>query len=285
MTESNEAAPDAPTGVDTEKPSAARMYDWYLGGNQNWAVDREFGKKIERIFPPIKDLATQNRRFLGRVVKAALDAGIRQFLDLGSGVPTVGNVHEIVRDHLPADEAATVVYVDYEPVAAAHATLILERDGATGWAGIVQEDLRQPRKVLEDPVTRRLLDFDEPVCLLMIAVLHFVGNDDDPAGIVRHYSEKLVPGSWLAISHMTGEQATGEEAEQLERFVAGYRDTSNPLWLRDRAGLEPLFGGWPMVEPGFVHPADWRPDHQLNPLQDRARKFGWCGVAERPAAR
>ncbi|PRX43894.1 S-adenosyl methyltransferase [Prauserella shujinwangii] len=282
MTESNDVAPEAPSGVDTERPSAARVYDWYLGGNQNWAVDREFGRRIERTFPPIKELATQNRRFLGRLVRAALDAGIRQFLDLGSGVPTVGNVHEIVRGHLPEGEHASVVYVDYEPVAVAHATVILERDGATDWAGIVQADLRDPAAVLDHAETRRLLDFAEPVCVLMIAVLHFVGDDEDPTGLVRRYRERLAPGSWLAISHMTGELATGEQAEQLRRFVDMYRGTSNPIWLRDRGELEPLYGGWPLVEPGFVHPADWRPDVELNGLQLRARPFGWCGVAERP---
>jgi hypothetical protein len=127
MTETDGTAPAAPAGVDIEKPSAARMYDWYLGGTQNWAVDREFGKQVEKQWPQIKPVARQNRAFMNRAVVAALDAGIRQFVDLGSGVPTVGNVHEVVRAHLPAGERATVVYVDYEPVATAHATVIRTR--------------------------------------------------------------------------------------------------------------------------------------------------------------
>jgi hypothetical protein len=131
-------APVAPAGVDIEKPSAARVYDWYLGGNHHWAVDREFGRRVEKLWPLIRPISRQNRAFMNRVVSAAMDAGVRQFVDLGSGVPTAGNVHEIVRDRLPSGERASVVYVDYEPVAAAHSRLILEREGATDWAGLVE---------------------------------------------------------------------------------------------------------------------------------------------------
>ncbi|WP_158880544.1 SAM-dependent methyltransferase [Amycolatopsis anabasis] len=283
MTDLNDAAPDAPTGVDTEKPSAARMYDWYLGGTQNWAVDREFGKKVEQLFPLIKEVARQNRQFLGRVVKAALDAGIRQFLDIGSGVPTVGNVHEVVRDHLPAGERATVVYVDYEPVAAAHATLILEEHAATNWAGIVQEDLRNPERILRHETTRRLLDLGQPVCLLMIAVMHFVGDHDRPVDLIRHYQRKLAPGSWLALTHLACDDASEEDQAAVRRFADAYKNTSNPGWLRDRGEIEPWFGDWTMVEPGLTHLPDWRPDHELNAVELRARPFWWCGVAEKPA--
>src|SRR5437764_3651877 len=175
MAQIEDAAPVAPAGVDTTKPSAARIYDWYLGGDHNWAVDREFGKRAVQLWPGMKAMARRNRAFMNRVVEAALDAGIRQFLDLGSGVPTVGNVHEILRRRLPQNPDATVVYVDYEPVAAAHSTLILEQDEATGWAGLVQRDLRDPQAIVEDDATRALIDFDQPLCVLMIAVMHFVG--------------------------------------------------------------------------------------------------------------
>lgn len=123
MTETDGGAPAAPAGVDIDKPSAARMYDWYLGGSHNWAVDREFGKQVEQLMPQVKPVARQNRAFMNRAAIAALEAGTRQFVDLGSGVPTVGNVHEVVRDHLPAGERSRVLYVDYEPVAVAHATV------------------------------------------------------------------------------------------------------------------------------------------------------------------
>jgi O-methyltransferase involved in polyketide biosynthesis len=280
MTESQDAAPPAPDGVDLTKPSAARMYDWYLGGAHNWAVDREFGAKAVALFPQVKDLARQNRQAMNRIVRSALDAGIRQFLDLGSGVPTVGNVHEVVRDYLPAGERASVVYVDYESVAVAHATLLLENDSATDWTGVVQADMRTVKAVLEAPATRSLINFEQPVCLLMIALLHFMGERDQPAEIVRRYQEKLAPGSWLAISHITDEKATEEQAGQVHRFADAYKNTSNPLWLRDSSELAEWFGGWPLVEPGIVHPTDWRPDGPLARIDEAARPFGWVGVAE-----
>lgn len=283
MSESWESAPEAPAEVDTEKPSAARIYDWYLGGNQNWAVDREFGKRAVEVFPHARELARQNRDFLGRVVKAAIAAGIRQFLDLGSGVPTVGNVHEIVRDNLPAGERASVVYVDYEPVAAAHSTVLLEQDGSTDWAGLVQADLRETDAVLGHRTTKRLIDFRRPVCLLLIGVLHFIGADDRPDDIVERYRRRLAPGSWLAVSHFTDEDLPDEGVAIVHQLVEAYQRTSNPLWIRGRAEIEPWFGGWPLVEPGFVPPADWRADKPLSSAGRRARPFGWSAVARRPS--
>ncbi|WP_158881382.1 SAM-dependent methyltransferase [Amycolatopsis anabasis] len=282
MTQSSSAAPEAPQGVDTEKPSAARVYDWLLGGTQNWAVDREFGRRVERMWPPIKPGARHNREFLHRAVRAALDAGIRQFLDLGSGMPTAGNVHEVVADYLADDERATVVYVDYEPVAAAHATLILERQNATEWAGLVQADVRDPDAILDHETTRRLIDFDRPVCVLMVAVLHFVGPDEDPGGVVAAYRDAVPPGSRLVLSHMTVGDATGEAAAGVEWFAAQYRHTTNPVWLRDRAEIESWFADWDVTEPGVTHLPDWRPVRELAPEEEIARPFAWCGVAVKP---
>ncbi|WP_158880546.1 SAM-dependent methyltransferase [Amycolatopsis anabasis] len=282
MPDPNDSAPAMPSGVDTEKPSAARMYDWYLGGTQNWAVDREFGKKVVQLWPHVREVAKQNRRFLRRAVTAALDAGIRQFVDLGSGVPTVGNVHEIVREHLPAGERATVVYVDYEPVAVAHATLILEQDEATDWATIVQEDLRAPKKIFDHAETKRLIDLDQPVCLLLIAVLHFVGGDDRPEELLERYRRRVAPGSWLALTHIACEEADEEDQAAVRRFADAYRDTSNPLWVRERDELAPWFGDWSLVEPGITHLPDWRPDYELTVAESTARPFAWCGVARKP---
>jgi O-methyltransferase involved in polyketide biosynthesis len=276
------SAPETPEGVDTEKPAAARVYDWYLGGTQNWAVDREFGRRMEQMWPHVRPGAKHNREFLRRAVRAALDDGIRQFLDLGSGVPTSGNVHEVVAERLPEGERATVVYVDYEPVAAAHATLILERQRATGWAGLVQADIRRPREIFRDETTRRLIDFDQPVCVLMVAVLHFVGGDDDPAGVVAAYRDKAAPGSWIALSQMSVGGATGAAADGVRWFAEQYRSTSNPVWLRDREEIEPWFGDWDLLEPGVVHLPDWRPERKLNALEAEARPFAWCAVARKP---
>jgi O-methyltransferase involved in polyketide biosynthesis len=260
------------------------MYDWYLGGDQNWAVDREFGRQVEALWPQVRPVARQNRYFMNRVVRAALDAGIRQFIDLGSGVPTVGNVHDVVRQRLPAGDLATVVYVDYEPVATAHATVILEREDATDWAAIVQQDMRSPEAVFNDEVTEGLIDLRQPVCLLMIAVLHFVGGDDRPDELLKSYRERLAPGSWLALTHATAEDVPEPAASAARRVAQAYKDTSNPMWLRDRAELEPWFGDWPMVEPGLTRATDWRPDSELYEVDAEARPYIWAGVAEKPGA-
>ncbi|MET7996491.1 SAM-dependent methyltransferase [Amycolatopsis sp. NPDC005232] len=282
MSEQPAAAPKAPEGVDTEKPSAARIYDWYLGGTQNWAVDREFGRRVEQQWPLVRPGAKQNREFMNRAVRAALKAGIRQFIDLGSGVPTAGNVHEVIEAELDDDDRATVLYVDYEPVAVAHATLILEEEAATDWAGILQADMRDPKAVLHSPTTREFIDFGKPVCLLMMAVLHFVGPDDDPEGLVKAYRDALAPGSWLSISQMSEGDGDGPALEGLRWFVEQYRKTSNPVWMRDRDDIVPFFGGWPLLEPGIVHLPDWRPERELNAVEAEARPFAWCGVAEKP---
>ncbi|MFF4592686.1 SAM-dependent methyltransferase [Amycolatopsis sp. NPDC001319] len=282
MSEQPAAAPKAPEGVDTEKPSAARIYDWYLGGTQNWAVDREFGRRVEQQWPLVRPGAKQNREFMNRAVRAALKAGIRQFIDLGSGVPTAGNVHEVIEAELDDDDRATVLYVDYEPVAVAHATLILEEEAATDWAGILQADMRDPNAVLRSPITREFIDFSRPVCLLMMAVLHFVGPDDDPEGLVKAYRDALAPGSWLSISQMSEGDGDGPALEGLRWFVEQYRKTSNPVWMRDRDDIVPFFGGWPLLEPGIVHLPDWRPERELNAVEAEARPFAWCGVAEKP---
>lgn len=279
----------APAGVDTDKPSAARIYDWYLGGTQNWAVDREFGKKAVQLWPGMIAMARQNRAFMNRVVEAALDAGIRQFIDLGSGVPTVGNVHEIIRRRITEgtedaeDTDATVVYVDYEPVAAAHSTLILERDEVTDWAGLVQRDLRDADAIFEDATTSALIDFDEPVCVMLIAVMHFVGPDDGPDKVVETYRSQVAPGSWLAISHASVDDAPeDDETAGVRKMIASYQNTSNPMWLRDRAEFAPWFGDWTMLEPGITRLPDWRPVSEVLPDELKASSFGWGGVAEKP---
>jgi hypothetical protein len=282
MAQIEDSAPAAPAGVDIEKPSAARIYDWYLGGDQNWAVDREFGRKAEQLWPLIKPIARQNRAWMNRVVDAALRAGIRQFIDLGSGVPTVGNVHEIIRRRLPEDDDATVVYVDYEPVAAAHSTLILERDGATDWAGLVQRDLRDSWEIFRDETTRRLIDFEEPVCVLLVSVLHFIGPDDKPDEILAKYREHVAPGSWLALSHVCCEDAPPEGVAEVRRFVDAYKNTSNPAWIRTRDEILPWFADWTMIEPGMVRLPDWRPDHEVTETEVKARPYAWCAVAEKP---
>lgn len=283
MVEGNGRAPQAPAEVDLTQPSAARIYDWYLGGEHNWAVDREFGKHMLQTWPQARQGSRHNRQFMGRAVRAAMAAGVRQFLDLGSGVPTAGNVHQIVRENLSPGEAASVVYVDHEAVAAAHAQLVLEREDATDWAGLVQQDMRRAASVLAADETRRLIDFSQPVCVLMIAVLHFVGPDDYPDEIIRSYLDAFPAGSWLALSHMSYPDDPNE-AEGVQGFAQQYQNTANPVWLRSREEIVPLFDGLRLLDPGVVHLTDWRPDTdpaQLGTHDLAARPFAWCGVGEK----
>ncbi|HWC78634.1 MAG TPA: SAM-dependent methyltransferase [Pseudonocardiaceae bacterium] len=284
MSGSSSQTPDAPEGVNLEQASAARIYDAYLGGTTNWAVDQMFADQAVREFPLIKPLARANRRFLGRVVREALDAGITQFLDLGSGVPTVGNVHAAVAAHELADQGR-VVYVDNEPVAVAHSELILDREQTTDWVGVVKADLRDRDAVLHSSEVRRLLDFTKPVCLLIVSVLHFIGGETDVAEVLRQYRAKLAPGSWLALSHICNEDSEPEGAAQIARLAEKYRNTQNPAFLRDRTEISSWFGDFTIVDPGIVHLADWRPNHQITPEEREAGPFMWCGVGQKPARR
>jgi SAM-dependent methyltransferase len=265
-----------PAEVDTTKPNAARMYDWYLGGAHNFEVDREFGRRVEAIWPNIKPVARHNRAFLRRVVRDSLDAGIRQFLDIGSGVPTVGNVHEVCADAQPP---AHVVYVDYEPVAFAAGQVLLEEQGVADRATVIQEDLREPDAILDHPETRRLLNFDEPVCLLTVALFHFISDADRPKDILAAYRDRLAPGSRLALTHIACDEAPPAERERVLAFCEAYQDTSNPLYCRDRAEVTAFFDGWDLLDPGVVFIPDWRP---VNPPDesDPARPLAWCGVGE-----
>lgn len=142
--------------------------------------------------------------------------------------------------------------------------------------------MRNPKAIFHHPTTRRLIDFDQPVCVLMMAVLHFVGPDDDPAGLVRAYRDRLAPGSWLALSQMSVGGTTGEEAEGVRKFAAQYRNTQNPVWLRDREEIEHWIADWNLLEPGVTHLPDWRPDRELTAREAKARPFAWCFVAEKP---
>lgn len=240
-----------PADVNLAVPSAARAYDALLGGAHNFAADREFARKAELVFPGVGLSCRANRAFLRRVVLHLVGAGVRQFLDIGSGIPTVGNVHEIVQQ---ADPGCRVVYVDNEPVAVAHSRLLLEdNDNAT----IVMADLREPESILAADETRRLLDFDQPVALLMFAILHFVFDADDPARLVARYRDALPPGSYLGVSHATADSRP-EEMANLEKL---YATSSNPAVARTTAWITSLFGDFALVEPGSVYAPEWHPDH------------------------
>lgn len=236
-------------GIDFERANAARIYDYILGGSHNFAVDREQAARTMAAYPDIPRSAQANRAFLGSVVRWCLARGVDQFLDLGSGVPTVGNVHEIAH---AVDPDARVAYVDFEPVAVAHAREITE--GLPG-VTVTRADIRDPDSVLDAPGVARLLDLARPVGLLMIAVLHFVA--DDPAGLVRHYHGAFAPGSVVAMSHNSDDQDDPELAAALHGVGEAMRGSATELTLRSRAELSALFTGLDLVPPGLVDVARW----------------------------
>ncbi|WP_033342486.1 SAM-dependent methyltransferase [Catenuloplanes japonicus] len=242
-----------PEGVDLDRPNAARVYDYYLGGAHNFAVDRQLGDEAIAHWPELPMIMRANRAFLRRAVQYLAGSGIRQFLDLGSGIPTAGNVHEVAR---AVDPSCTVAYVDRDPIAVAHGTALLK--GVPGVVAI-QADLRDPAAVLAHPDVRATIDPDQPLAVLMVAVLHFVSDEDDPARIVAAYRDASAPGSALAICHSTqGER--GDRAAEHRQF---YTRTATPMTMRSRAQVAALLDGYDLVEPGLVYMAAWRPEEGL----------------------
>jgi hypothetical protein len=247
----------APEGIDISTPSVARGYDYLLGGSHNFAVDRDYIRKVLVALPDARLVAQANRAFMHRAMRYMIDAGVRQFLDIGSGIPTVGNAHEIAQK---ADPSARVVYVDVEPVAVAHSEQILAgNDGAV----IVQEDLRHPDAILNHPRIRALLDFDRPIGILLVAILHAIADRDDPFGLVRRLVGAAAPGSYLALSHGTADSRPAEVGEA-KRLTD---QTTTPVTIRDRARVEGFFAGLELVDPGLVWAPQWRPDYPQDVIE------------------
>ena len=238
-----------PYGVDEIVPNAARVYDYWLDGSHNFAADREMGDKVQQVMPRVRDGVRINRSFLRRAVLFMVDSGIRQFLDIGSGIPTVGNVHEIAQR---AEPECRIVYVDKESVAVAHSELLLRDNDRTT---VIQANLRDVGKILDHPETRRLLDFDQPVGLLALALVHFVPDSWDPVGLLARCRDRLAPGSYLALSHVTADGNPVGQAEASEF----YQNTPDPVYTRSYPEVLRLFTGFELVEPGLVGCAFWRP--------------------------
>jgi hypothetical protein len=256
-----------PADLDTERPRVARLYDYLLGGPHNFAVEREFARKLLAAEPNARYIVTENRAFLGRAVRYLLSAGIGQFIDLGSGIPTRENVHEIAQK---ADPESRVVYVDNDPVAVAHSRHILQ-DNAD--AAVIEADLRDPNSVIGHPDLVPLIDFREPIGLLAINVLQFVSDPDDPVGVVRTFADALAPGSHLAISHVTQEPAPVAAAQVQDLS----KSTSAPIYARTRAEIMRLLRGFDLVEPGLVYVPLWRPDGKLPKNPERAWLYAGVG--------
>jgi hypothetical protein len=250
------------------------MYDYYLGGKDNFEADRAAAEEVLALMPGQRRSALENRRFLRRVVRyLTAEAGIDQFLDIGVGLPTQGAVHEIAHEFNPK---ARVVYADYDPVVVLHGqALLARRDRAV----VVEADLRRPAGLLADPAVRKHLDFDRPIAVILLAVLHFVGEEHDPDGIVTRLRDALVPGSYLAISHIGSELLPDKAAA--ERAAGVYQRSSEPIRPRSRDRILGFFGDFELLEPGLV------PKHQWRPVTGAAATvtsdISWGGVARKRA--
>jgi hypothetical protein len=240
-----------PEGVQVTVPNAARMYDYTLGGYHNFTVDREYIERAERAMPGIVAVAHANRAFVGRSVRWLVGAGIRQFLDIGSGIPTLGNVHEVAQQAAPDSR---VVYVDIDPVAVAHSQALL---AGNDLAGVIQADLRHPSDILSHPDVLALLDFSQPVAVLLNAVMHFLPDSDDPPAITAQIRDALVAGSYLVMTH--GRKAP-ETAHEQEKVAKLYESTPTSFHLRDEDYVGRMFDGFELVEPGVTTVTRWHPD-------------------------
>ena len=261
--------------IDTTKPHSARMYDYYLGGKDNFEVDRKTAQQAMASWPAVRTAVRENRAFLGRAVRYLVaEAGIRQFLDIGTGLPSANNVHEVAQNEAPS---CRVVYVDNDPIVLAHARALLTStpEGKTAY---IHADLRDPQNILKDPTTTSTLDFTKPVALMLVAILHFLPDSDHPDQVLRTLLDALPSGSYLVASHVTPEHDP-EGVMGLERTYQAAGVPAQSRVVDDFAHL--AFRGLDLVDPGLVLVSDWRPDSSgPRPL---AREVNWYGgVARKP---
>lgn len=262
----------APPDVDITKPNAARIYNYAIGGKDNFAADRAAVEDLFRLAPENAYVPKANREFLVKAVRFAAEQGITQFLDLGAGLPSQNATHEVARRVQPD---AHVVYVDSDPVVLVHARAILA--GNDKGLAVVAEDIRDSRQVLDDPRTRRLIDFSQPVAVLLVALLHGIPDADDPAGIVADYVRPLVPGSLVALSHLT---RTGHPADIVAKKEEVFAKSDTPYKYRTREEILRLFGGLELVEPGLTTVTRWR-DDSPDPQLDAAGSWTLAGVGRK----
>ncbi|WP_370146847.1 SAM-dependent methyltransferase [Kitasatospora sp. GAS206B] len=264
--------PWVPEGMDLDRPAAARVYDYYLGGSHNFAADREMARKAITMWPDLPQIMRANRAFLRRSVTFLAERGFTRFLDIGSGIPTFGAVHEVAREIQPDSR---VVYVDKDPVAVAHSRLLLQDDPLST---VVDADLTDPAELLARPEVVELLAAGEPVALLLVAVLHFVTDEQDPEGIIRTLREALPPGSALAICHASIEGRPDQAATHQDL----YNRTPTPLTMRSVERITGFFDGFDLVEPGVVYLPQWRPDEPTVVAEHPERMVGLVGVGLLP---
>jgi len=255
MAEDEQAPPD----IDIRTPNMARMYDYALGGKDNFAADREAVQNLFRLAPENAYVPKANRQFLRTAVRFVAEQGIRQFIDLGAGLPSQGSTHEVARLVQPG---AKVVYVDSDPVVLAHARALLA--GNDAGLTVIAEDIRDTGKILDHPDTQRLIDFSQPAAVLFLAVLHGIPDADDPAGIVTDFVRRLAPGSYVILSHLTRE---GHPADIVAKKEEIWAKSATPMAYRSREEILRYFDGLDLVEPGLVTATRWRdesPDAELD---------------------
>jgi S-adenosyl methyltransferase len=263
---------EMPHEVDFSKPNVARMYDYYLGGKDNYPADREAARLVLGAAPDVPLAALENREFLRHAVRFLMrDRSIRQFVDIGPGLPTQSNVHQLARRY---DPGAHVVYVDNDAVVFSHGRSLLH--GVPG-VTVIRGDLREPGPILDDPELRELIDFSQPVALCMTLVLHFLPPDDDPYGVVARFRDTLCPGSFLVLSHVTGD---GREPGALTDIDDIYGDANAPLIMRTREQVTAFFNGFDLIEPGVVFLPQWRPSGEYH--AQGGTRWGYCGVGKKP---
>jgi len=262
------------------RPSEARVYDYYLGGACNFAADREFGKAQIARYPDMPLIARENRSFLQRAVRHLVGVGVRQFLDIGSGLPTAGNVHQVADAAAPGE--TRVVYVDHDPIAQSHSQLLLRKEGDPARHAALWADLLDTAELWHQVSNTGLIDPAEPVGLLLVAMLHFVPDDRDPMRAVRWLQDRLVPGSFLVLSHATGEALPEKARQAAERVRADYEEqATNPGVFRSRAEVAALFGDWPLIDPGLVWTPQWPDVSAPNYEGELARAFILAGMARK----
>jgi hypothetical protein len=256
---------------DTSVPHIARVYDYWLGGKDNFAADRVMGERTLQAYPNLVYSVRANRAFLARAVRFLAGQGVRQFLDIGTGIPTANNTHEVAQRIAPDSR---IVYVDNDPVVLSHAKALLKSTPA-GACAYLDADLRDPDAILVEAA--QTLDFTKPVAVMLIAVMHFVGDDAQASAIMRRLTAACVPGSYVTLSHAASDIDAAQMAEMVRRLN---ESTAEKTTLRDRAGVTRLFDGLELVEPGVIRAAEWRPDTDLEAASPAAL---WGGVARRPS--
>ncbi len=264
-------AESAPPGIDVNVPHSARMYDWWLGGKQNYESDRQLGDMFIRAIPTIQRMARENRAFMHRATRWMVEQGIDQFLDIGTGIPTPPNLHETAQE---IDPAARVVYVDNDPIVLVHARALMISD-ERGRTAYIDADLAEPDKILSDPKLLETLDLDRPVGLMLIAVLMLIGDEDDPWSRAKALMDAMPSGSYVAITH-PGYDFDPEAMTNIREFAAQGGMTVIP---RVRDDVARFFADWELVDPGVVPVSDWHPSVEH---ADGTTAFYWSGVARKP---